>query len=467
MTNRELQLKIINKQYSFEEVVFTEEIQFSNLDFDRKNTILTFHKCSFNSLLEIRGLNKTNITIAFHKCAFNHVQISLCKVRKIYFYNITDLNTLNIDNCNLDELVITSEKKLDVSEVNVSYTNIFENFNCNNLKVRNARFLEINYNKQLTEKTKSYFRNSDFDKVTFYGYFGDSDFVEFEAKECIFNTASFSESNYRKANFGENCNFTNCIFYLDAAFTNTSNIGELIFKGCSFDSLSHFDYSSLNNLSIIQSQFQKRASFDNLEVNKMWIFQSTFTQGAFFDELKINELEDSKYFKLWASGTANRWKGTLRTIKQELQKAENRIDYNRFRSYELQAYYQELKTNGTSFWNKDRLILYATKHATGFDHSWQKALGFVLLATFVFFSLFFVSENYDLPFAWSGIPQYITGYFRFLLVTDFYNPLNSGREYIANDGWNHIASWFIFILGKIFIAFGIYEMIQAFRKFKA
>lgn len=32
---------------------------------------------------------------------------------------------------------------------------------------------------------------------------------------------------------------------------------------------------------------------------------------------------------------------TIRTIKQELQKAENRIDYNRFRAYELAAHYKE------------------------------------------------------------------------------------------------------------------------------
>jgi hypothetical protein len=55
-----------------------------------------------------------------------------------------------------------------------------------------------------------------------------------------------------------------------------------------------------------------------------------------------------------------------------------------------------------------------------------------------------------------------SGFFRFLLVTDFYNPLETERIYLTNP-----FSWLIFILGKIFIAFGIYEMIQSFRKFKA
>ncbi|WP_294824661.1 hypothetical protein, partial [uncultured Flavobacterium sp.] len=145
----------------------------------------------------------------------------------------------------------------------------------------------------------------------------------------------------------------------------------------------------------------------------------------------------------------------------------NKIDYNHFRAYELEAYYQELDWNWESGF-KDKTILWTTKHVTGFNHSWRKALRFILLSALGFYTLFFIAENYALRLSWSGIPQYITGYFRFLLVTDFYNPLiQNGREYILSDGWNHVISWFLFILGKIFIAFGIYEMIQAFRKFKA
>jgi hypothetical protein len=181
--------------------------------------------------------------------------------------------------------------------------------------------------------------------------------------------------------------------------------------------------------------------------------------------LKILEIE--KFAKIDKKEAEDR-KRTLRLIKQELQKTDNKIDYNRFRAYELEAYYQELNADKRNKLDKDRLILRATKLVTGFDHDWRKALCFILIVAFIFFSVFFISENFTKQFSWSGIPQFIIGYFRFLLVTDFYNPLiQSGREYISNNGWNHIFSWFFFILGKIFIAFGIYEMIQAFRKFKA
>jgi len=44
----------------------------------------------------------------------------------------------------------------------------------------------------------------------------------------------------------------------------------------------------------------------------------------------------------------------------------------------------------------------------------------------------------------------------------FFNPLVNDKVYLTNP-----LSWLIFIFGKIVIAFGIYEMIQSFRKFKA
>ncbi|RZK03037.1 MAG: hypothetical protein EOO46_18125 [Flavobacterium sp.] len=217
----------------------------------------------------------------------------------------------------------------------------------------------------------------------------------------------------------------------------------------------------MKHFELTDTVFESRVSFNKVEVQTILIHLVNFGKLAYFDELKIKSL---KRFKCIDIKNANEWRHTFRQIKQEFQKTDNKIDYNRFRSYELAAYYKELKWN-TNF--KDWFILSATKLATGFDHSWRRALIFCLIAGLLFYSLFYFSENYNYQFSLDKSKEFAAGYFRFLLVTDFYNPLSNGREYIQNDGWNHIISWFIFIFGKIVIAFGIYEMIQAFRKFKA
>jgi hypothetical protein len=274
--------------------------------------------------------------------------------------------------------------------------------------------------------------------------------------------------NFSGSKFNNISKIFSCTFNGKTYFENITDIANtlLIFKECEFGGTTYFDSSNISSLQFNKCNFDKKVSFTNAQFNKLFLNNVKFDKPAYFDNVSIKCLNDESYLKSTPEDFIN-WKITIRTIKQELLKINSRFDYNKFRNYEVAAYYQELDWKWKGDF-KDKTILWATKHVTGFDHSWRKALRFVLLSAFVFFSLFFISENYKLPISFSGIPQYITGYFRFLLVTDLYNPLvQSGKEYISNNGWNHIFSWFFFILGKIFIAFGIYEMIQAFRKFKA
>ncbi len=65
-----------------------------------------------------------------------------------------------------------------------------------------------------------------------------------------------------------------------------------------------------------------------------------------------------------------------------------------------------------------------------------------------------------------GLHGYINGFFKYILVTNFDSPLAKENNPISNEMFNYIPSYFVFILGKILIAFGIYEMIQSFRKFR-
>lgn len=155
---------------------------------------------------------------------------------------------------------------------------------------------------------------------------------------------------------------------------------------------------------------------------------------------------------------------TLRAIKRELQRGENRIDFNRFRTYELAAHYQELDWK----WNSgfiDKSILFLTKISTDFGNSWRKALRFTIVGGFLIYMFLYVIENRSFSIDilnWNNWERLLSGFFRFLLVTDFYNPLETDRIYLTNP-----FSWIILILGKTVIAFGIYEMVQSFRKFKA
>lgn len=267
-----------------------------------------------------------------------------------------------------------------------------------------------------------------------------------------FSKVSFSEANFRSTFQFENCDFSSTTWFENCKNSNHSIVK---FLACEFKGFSLFNKSKIDFLNIDRCTFGKSSSFTDAEFNTLKLFEVKFEGGAYFDEMKINKVLDKSYLK--DKSKILEWKRTLRAIKQELQKTENKIDFNTYRNYELSAHYKEL--NFTKNF-KDASILWATKWSSNFGN-WFWALWFTILSGLFWYCILYRIENSG-TFNLEKINEFFVGAFRFFLVTDFFNPLENDRTYLEN-GW----SWLIFILGKIFIAFGIYEMIQSFRKFKA
>jgi hypothetical protein len=90
---------------------------------------------------------------------------------------------------------------------------------------------------------------------------------------------------------------------------------------------------------------------------------------------------------------------------------------------------------------------------------------FTLIVGLVFFTSFFIFENSSKTINLGNWQDFVYGYFRFFLITDFKNEYYDSGETVLK--FNCFLSLIPFIIGKIVVAFGIYEMIQSFRKFKA
>ncbi|WP_163409912.1 hypothetical protein [Flavobacterium ajazii] len=298
------------------------------------------------------------------------------------------------------------------------------------------------FNEQITFKNNSF----NFNLKSYKGY-----------KNNYFYNNTFVKASFSSSNFIGKFEFKQCDFLSTIWFENCKNgtNSYVKFNACEFKGFSLFNNSSIDLLEIERCTFGKSSSFTDAEFNTLKLFEVKFGGGAYFDEMKINKVLDKSYLK--DKSKILEWKRTLRAIKQELQKTENKIDFNTYRNYELAAHYKELSL----FKNfKDTSILWATKWSSNFGN-WVWSLGFTLFSGLFWYSILYRIENpgnYD-P---EKINAFFVGLFRFFLVTDFFNPLETDRVYLTNP-----LSWLIFIFGKIVIAFGIYEMIQSFRKFKA
>jgi len=425
---------------------------------------IRFFKCIFNKPVLIENLVFENISISFSDCIFKEeVGIKNCRLLDLKFNEVTSFKDISIEKIFIRGFKFCG-KNFTSGDFYMHESNVTHIFDCSRLENFIGKFVvDINRNQEGCEFLRSSFRKSSFKDLQLHGQLGNVDFENATiAQSTLFFDVIFWESYFANAVLGKITRFNGCEFKSKVSFKDCgSEETKISFEISTFKGHSFFTDARFNHFSISDCSFESRTSFTGLKANTVNLHLVNFNKLAFFDDLRVFNIEKENFFSKLPNSEAKKWRHTLRQIKQELQKTENRIDYNRFRSYELAAYYRELKWNKNF---KDWFILTATKVVTGFDHSWRRALGFTIIAAGLFYSLFYISENYMQTLALSQWRQFLSGYFRFLIVTDFYNPLADGRSYIDNT---NTIGWFIFILGKIFIAFGIYEMIQAFRKFKS
>ncbi len=430
---------------------------FISLDYIENFNQLKFINCTFNGDLEIENLKNKFLKLTFKDCIFNgDISINDIDVDYLHFVNTKKINNIHIDGS--FNRFRFNNKDIPLSGKIAIFASVLKELNLDNLFLKNGDLeLVINDNEEF-DYTNFYstFKNAKVDRWTstnsFFGY--SANFREIEIHtDLVFDNCKFNKSIFYLANFARNTNFNNCKFYSYSGFEECKNLENTNLKisSCLFTSFPHFNSSEFNHLEIAHTTFERKVSFDSLIVNSLKLNQVTFLQGAYFDDIQIIKINDCD-------------RKTIRTIKQELQKAENRIDFNRFRAFELAAHYEELDWKWKSGFI-DKSILFATKISTDFGNSWRKALRFTVIGGFMIYVILYIIENRDVSieiFNWDNWARLLSGYFRFLLVTDFYNPLETDRIYLTNP-----FSWLILIFGKIVIAFGIYEMIQSFRKFKA
>lgn len=388
------------------------------------------------------------------------------------FYNkgIDRKPTLQVDNCefltsinfngNFDDISfrtnIFNGDNFQINNSNIAILDFFNNddpadknakkniFKTGSLIIQNSTFDSVFWIKNVEFMTNTLITMS---SVNFNGLCS-IDFISAD-KLRFYNCNFFKEfkyfCDYNKSEFRK-CNFFDLTSF-GGLLNMTSSL--LWFDNCSFEKLSNFNDYRLHKLRLEDTTFSENVYFQQTYFDIVYFVRTIFEKKAWFDDIQIKKINDCD-------------RVTIRTIKQELQKAENRIDYNKFRSHELTAYYKELNicTNFT-----DTSILWVTKWSSNFGNSWRRALAFTLLTGFLFFTLFFVFENFYYNFKLSNYKEFLFGYLKFFLITDYRNEYYEAGETILK--FNCFLSLFPFILGKIAVAFGIYEMIQSFRKFKA
>lgn len=436
-------------------------INFQTIDLKHAELPVIFSNCNITGNFKIYNssiastLSNTKKSISFIDCKFNNCKFNNSDLGELKIENSIFTNDFSILNSTILSLEISNCNDI-TSKFTISFSKFKDLFFFSNNTFKETAKMFV-FNNEFSSRT-AFINNTINDSVFSVNTF--SNFSEFTdnilSKSCKFESCNFKKLEFSISDIS-NLKFTFCSFLDTTTFNDLRRIeqSKVEFLRCEFKELTSFDNSRIGTLDINRCNLEKSTSFFNTEFDTIKLFEVKFGDGAYFDEMKINKVIDKSYLK--DKSKILEWKTTLRAIKQESQKVENRIDFNNYRNYELAAHYKELNV----FKNfKDTSILWATKWSSNFGN-WTWALGFTLLSGLFWYSILYRIENSS-TLNFQKLNDFFVGAFRFFLVTDFYNPLETDRTYLEN-GW----SWLIFILGKIFIAFGIYEMIQSFRKFKS
>jgi len=478
-------MKIIT-ELEFENILYSKEYSISNCKIEFDN-ITNFDLGKINSKFLFENIVFTGKRFSFYKHIEKHLNY-------ITFKNCTFLADLYIGNCDFQNLHFVSNifkceyiiiRGCKILEVKFTDTNIFEHgsLKINLSEIENLEFENITFHQySKLELIESNFNETvsiircNINQIIFsrcvfknhFDYFGNK--FNFINNSALFSKCEFNYSSFFESKFNNDTLFTDCKFLNVAKFEST---GDEIKTTLKFDDCEFLKQVSFNKSRIHKISFNNLKFFDIISLQETYfdivdIDRTIFEKQVYFDEIQIKQI--------YKCNTR-----TIRTIKLQLQKAENKIDYNRFRVYEFNAYRDDIKKKLKEFkkdkdhlnhrvresiqLRRDGFILWLSDIVSEYGTDWKRALKFTLYSGIFLYALFFICENFEYKidlFNWDNITRFTSGLFRFFLVTDFFNPLDNERTYLTNP-----LSWLIFILGKIVIAFGIYEMIQSFRKFKA
>jgi len=458
----DLKTPLLNENLIFKNVTFKGiEVNFSGIQVEEasKSSNLAFENCCFlcNILFSSCSLN----SLRFISCTINNklFQLRNCYINDLSFEeNIEDISNVKPNIVQSGLIKINRGKISSIDFENIQFTE-------GTLRITGQKSI-----KRFTI-TRSVLNNivvSNCDFNEYFDYLGNK--ATLKSNSSFFNHCTFPVSTFFETEFNNKTHFNECTFNSAVNFQSISNEinGDIKFTTCDFKKFTDFDRSKIHKLRFEKTNFHDFVSFQETYFDIIEIDKTNFEKGAFFDDIQIKKIDDCD-------------RRTIRTIKQQLQKAENRIDYNRFRVYEFNAYRKDIKKKLKEFekdqdhlnhrkrepiqLKRDKFILWISDVVSEYGTDWKRALKFTLYYGLILYCLFFICENYTYKicfFNWNYITHFISGFFRFFLVTDFFNPLDNDRTYLTNP-----LSWLIFIIGKIGIAFGLYEMIQSFRKFKA
>jgi len=379
---------------------------------------ITFKDCRISGadIFFMGNLDDTDIhsSIYFINCSFYNEQISFnnCNIESLYLTNTYIKNDFNISSTKINYLSFINKCKIETidifgSTVNIRFSinkkNIFNRLLISNSKIKSiAVFFNSTFN-DINISHSSFLKEFNFNKNTLNS--------NFNIDNSTFNKINFDSNTFTAIGNNYRFNLLQSTFDDITYFSNINALNyDFFIRDCTFKKFTRFNNSDFSDLHLEQTNFENISSFQDTKFNTIFIDRTNFEKVSFFDDIAISKIDKCD-------------KRTLRNIKQQLQRANNTIDYDIFRSYEMNAHRKELLKNKKY---KDTFILFISNFFSKNGMNWIRALIVTILVSLFFYSLFYwiyVNEYNFTNIEFNEIGNFFNGFTRFLIPTNIYNPL--------------------------------------------
>lgn len=379
-----------------------EEIEIANIDIDKLRSIDSIARS-----LEIRRTNvKTKLSLFNFKVNLFSIKDSPNFTGGIYMERML-VNNLKIIKCEFSDRIMAS--RLIVSKQFTIDKTVVSGMSLENSRLQSQSYISNTLFQNMVKIEKSYI----------YGLL-----------EIASNTFDYS-------------------FNLIQINKHSKHPGHLIFENSTVVKRSFYHDIQFDTFSLDRSQFRLLADFRDCRCNRLSLVGVIFESVSRFEQIAVKVAD----------------RETFRIIKQQLLKSNNRIDALGFYAKEMDEYKKELYSSKIKGLIGDKVILLLSQLSNRHGLSWWRGVKFTVLVGLVFYILYlFTLEEKFFQFGWSSLNDFwkisiknIGFYCQFIFI---------GHSFDFSDLFKASGlSYFVDFVSRIFIGFGYYQTIQAFRKF--
>lgn len=465
----QLESNIIFEQCNF------KYIRLSNLYSKKKNTTLSITSCSAESItvnftnninIKIHGDYKTinigivNSTIIIYNQRNNAIQfinytlnniihntygaelITFTKCSfifdfKIMDYDISSLKAINFNLCKFNKFIDFSHVSIDTIRIQDSIINdkllIIDSL-INNLELKNCLFHDtVKIIDLKGEIKKANFERSTIKGMFFFNGFKDDSLININNSSSVsFNHIFLEPTGYLIIRKIQNGNFI---------FDYANILGQIVMQELNINSLQMHNASIIGSL-IMQDIKVKELDLKNTSLIGKLVFNPSDTLNIFDSNIIQN-------------------RETAYLLKKGKQEEGDSILASHFKRKELQLYLKDCTSNFKLNKGKECIVLFFNKISNDFGQSWVRGIIFTMSFAYIFYLLinFCGLEKPIFRFAWSleGFGTAWKEYLKILNVLNFNDKLDNFKFTALGET--------LFFVSKIFVSYGIYQTVSAFRKF--